>query len=133
MAVYNASLPADDELSGTLFVEIEAQDDIARELHRLIGIDECLALDVAGERVPGRFEEGRQTAETLSAVQYVRFRLDASARAAAAGGASLALLVDHEHYRVRAEVREPVRASLAGDLADPRAPEAALRRIRDGR
>ena len=39
------------------------------------GIDEHVWLDVAGERVAGVFEAGRESESKLSAVQYVRFPL----------------------------------------------------------
>ncbi|HLK09921.1 MAG TPA: DUF3501 family protein [Candidatus Binatia bacterium] len=133
LAVYNESLPGPAELSATLFVEIEDQARIAEELRRLIGIDECVTLEVGSRPgIRGRFAEGRQTEEKLSAVQYVRFPLDPDARAAAIAGAPLALRVEHPAYRARTIVTEPVRTSLIADLADPAAADAALRRVRDG-
>jgi hypothetical protein len=133
LAVYNESLPGADELSTTLFIEIEDQTRIAEELRRLIGIDECVTLEVGeGLAVRGRFALGRQTEEKLSAVQYVRFPLDAEVRAAIVAGAPLALRVDHPAYQARALLPEAVRASLVADLTDPEAPQAALRRVRDG-
>jgi len=65
-------------------------------------------------------------------VQYVSFPLAAEARRRIAAGARLALAVAHPNYRARAPLPEAVRASLAADLADPAAAEAALRRVRDG-
>jgi hypothetical protein len=133
LAVYNESLPGSAELSATLFIEIEDQRRIADELKRLIGIDEYVTLEV-GDRlaVRGRFAAGRQTEEKLSAVQYVRFPLEPEVRAAILAGAPLALRVDHPAYQARALVPEAVRASLVADLADPEAPRAALRQVRDG-
>ncbi len=121
-----------DDLDG-IFIEIEDQTRIAEELRRLIGIDECVTLEVGeGLAVRGRFALGRQTEEKLSAVQYVRFPLDAEVRAAIVAGAPLALRVDHPAYQARALLPEAVRASLVADLTDPEAPQAALRRVRDG-
>ncbi len=108
LAVYNALLPGPGALSATLLIEIEDQSRLREEINRLIGIDEHVTLEVGGELgVAAAFEAGRQTAEKLSAVQYVRFPL-------------------------RAPLPEAVRASLAADLADPAAAEEALRRVRDG-
>jgi hypothetical protein len=133
LAVYNALLPGPAELSATLLIEIEEQSRIRRELDRLIGIDEHVTLEVGADgRVPGAFEAGRQSAEKLSAVQYVRFPLDGAARRLVAGGAPLAIAVAHPNHRVRAVVPEPVRASLAADIADPAAADRALREVRDG-
>lgn len=133
LAVYNQLLPGPAELSSTLLVEIEDQARIREELQRLIGIDEHVVLEIgAGTRVPGTFEAGRQTAERLSAVQYVRFPLGPEARAAVAAGVPLALAVAHPHYRVRALLSEAIRASLASDVTDAAAADAVLAAVRDG-
>jgi hypothetical protein len=133
LAVYNAMLPLRDEFSTTLLVEIPDQERIRDELSRLIGIDEHVSLEIAGgARVRGRFEDGRQTADRLSAVQYVRFPLGPEGQRSIARGAPFALAVSHPNYQVRVDVPEAVRASLAADLDDPAAPDAALRRVRDG-
>jgi hypothetical protein len=134
LAVYNQLLPGADELSTTLLIEIEDQARLREELLRLLGIDEHVTLEVGEQaRVAGRFEEGRQTAERISAVQYVRFPLDATIRRALSGGDAVALSVDHPRYRVRAPLPDPVRASVAADVTDSAAPERALRKVRDGR
>jgi uncharacterized protein DUF3501 len=133
LEVYNALLPGPHELSATLLIEIEDRSRMRDDLNRLVGIDEHLLLEVGDERkIAGRFEPGRQTAEKISAVQYVRFPLTDEAQRDVASGRPLALAIVHPSYRARAVVPEPVRASLAADLADPRAADAALRRVRDG-
>jgi hypothetical protein len=133
LAVYNELLPGPEALSATLLIEIEDQSRLREELHRLIGIDEHVTLEVGGDLgVAVTFEAGRQTAEKLSAVQYVRFPLAPEARGRIAAGAPLALAVAHPNYRVRAQLSEAVRASLAADVADPAAAEEGLRRVRDG-
>src|SRR5881397_1090437 len=55
LAVYNQLLPGPAELSATLLIEIEDQSRMRPELTRLISIDEHVMLEVAGERVRGRF------------------------------------------------------------------------------
>src|SRR4029077_15762691 len=100
LAVYDALLPGPSELSATLLIEIADQSRIREELAQLIGIDRHVWLEGGTEhRVPAIFDEGRQTAEKLSAVQFVRFGLDGGAEALAAGGAPLAVAVDHPAYR----------------------------------
>jgi len=133
LAVYNALLPGPGELSATLLIEIEEQRRLREELNRLVGIDEHVTLEVGGElRVAATFEAGRQTAEKISAIQYVRFPLEAEGRGRIAAGAPLALAVAHPSYRARTLLPEAVRASLAADLADPAAADRALREVRDG-
>src|SRR4030095_14265396 len=80
IAVYGALLPGTSELSATLLIEISDQARIREELQRLRGLDRHVWLDIAGERVPGMFEEGRESETKLSAVQYVRFPLADAAR-----------------------------------------------------
>lgn len=133
LAVYNQLLPGAAEFSTTLLVEIEDQAHIREQLQRLIGIDEYVTLEIGpSARVTGVFEAGRQTAERLSAVQYVRFPLDDEARRRVTGGAPLALAVAHPNYQARATLPEAMRAALAADLADPAAVDAALASVQDG-
>jgi len=133
LAVYNALLPGADELSATLLIEIEDRRHLKEELNRLIGIDEHVTLEVGEDvRVPATFEAGRQTAEKISAVQYVRFPLGREARDRIVAGAPLTLAVAHPGYQVRARLTDDARASLAADLADPAAADRALREVRDG-
>jgi hypothetical protein len=132
LAVYNQLLPAPAELSATLLIEIEDQNRVKDELNRLVGIDEHVTLEVGPDRIAARFEEGRQTAERISAVQYVRFPLARETRARLAAGTPLALVVAHPAYRARVELPEPVRAGLAAEVADPAVATRALRQVRDG-
>ena len=130
--VYGALLPGRSELSATLLIEITEQARIRDELWRMRGIDEHVWLDVAGERVAGVFETGRESESKLSAVQYVRFPLEPAMRARVVDGAPLAIVTDHPEYRCSAPVPEVVRQSLAAELSDDDASLAALRRVRDG-
>ena len=132
LAVYGALLPGASELSATLLIEITEQARIREELQQLRGLDRHVWLDVAGERVPGVFEEGRESETKLSAVQYVRFPLSERAHARLVEGAPLAVAVDHPAYRCETPVAEAVRQSLVRDLSDAEAAWAALRWVRDG-
>ncbi len=130
--VYNQLLPADDELAATLLIEIPETSSIRDEFRRFLGLDQHVALTIGARRIPGIFEAGRQEAEKISAVQYVRFPIDAAARAALGGGAGMAIVVDHPNYAATAVLDEATRASVAGGLLDPAVGDAALRRVRDG-
>lgn len=134
LAVYNALVPGPDELSTTMLIEITDQSRIRTELEALLGIDRAVWLEVGrARRIAGAFEAGRQTETELSAVQYVRFPLDAAARAAVVGDASLALAIDHPRYQARTVLEETIRRSLADDLRDPASADRVLRQVRDGR
>jgi hypothetical protein len=119
--VYNELMPGPGELSATLFVEITEPGRIRAELDRLIGIDEhvSLVLGAAGaeRRIAARFDEKQFEEDRVSAVQYIRFALDAEAAAALADAeipASVA--VTHPAYRHEVELRDEIRASLAAGL-----------------
>lgn len=117
--VYNTMMPTRDELSATLFLEIPRDEDAREALGKLIGLDEHVILHVGAHVARAKFEEGRQTADRISAVQYVRFPLTPAAREALrAPGTALSMEIDHPNYQVRVPLSEATRASIAGDVDD---------------
>ncbi|HWP24584.1 MAG TPA: DUF3501 family protein [Candidatus Binatia bacterium] len=117
IAVYNALIPASNELSATLFLEIENQEHLREDLLKFLGIDETVYLKVGDHSIRGRFEEGRSKEDKISAVQYVRFPFDARAREAFLAGQKASIAIDHPNYRASAELRPEVQQSLAEDLS----------------
>lgn len=116
--VYNALIPDSGELSATVFIEITDSVNVRDELARLIGIDECVHLQIGNDiSIPAQFEPGRSTDEKLSAVQYVRFKLDERARQAFAAQQRVELVIDHPNYRHAAVLSPDTRQSLTADLA----------------
>jgi hypothetical protein len=118
IAVYNELIPGAGELSATLFLEIEDQSRLREDLLSFLGIDEALSLKVGSHVVRGCFEEGRSKEDKISAVQYVRFPLDAAARAALMDGEPAELVIDHPNYKARAVLTAESRQSLAQDLVN---------------
>lgn len=117
IAVYNQLLPRANELSATLFLEITDQAKIREELLRFRGIDECVRLELGSLELRGMFEPGRAKEDKLSAVQYVRFACPGEAVELLLDRSVPAyLVVDHPHYKARAELTPSLRASLAEDL-----------------
>lgn len=115
--VYNALMPGSDSLSATLFIEVPPGADARAELDRLVGLDEHVVLHVGEHPVRASFEEGRSTADRISAVQYTRYPLDEATRQALrTEGTRLAIEIDHPQYQHRTECSEETRASLAADL-----------------
>jgi hypothetical protein len=120
---YNALLPGKGELSATLFIEIPelvhlSQDEVRRRINRFQGLDEDrVALVAGGVRIPARFEGGHSKEEKMAAVQYLRFRMTAEARAAFGDPRREArLVVDHPNYRAEATLPAAVRIELVCDL-----------------
>jgi hypothetical protein len=105
-----------------MLIEITDSDHIREDLVQLIGIDEAVRLEIGdpargGFSVPGQFEGGRSKEDKLSAVQYVRFPLDAGAREAFRDSRQPArLIIDHPNYRHTSALEGAVRRSLACDL-----------------
>ena len=117
VAVYNELIPGAHELSATLMIEIPQGEQIRSELDRLVGIDEHVAIDVGGERVPAKFDEKQFEEDRISAVQYIRFPLGPELAARFRNPATpVALCVDHPNYRASQAIEGPSRASLAADL-----------------
>ena len=116
--VYNELMPTPTSLSATLFVELPREADPYVALKELVGLDEHLVVHLGDITVRAAFEPGRSTADKISAVQYVRFPLDAAAAAAlATPGTVIALETDHPNYAHRVACSEAMRASLAADYA----------------
>jgi hypothetical protein len=128
--VYNELMPADRELSATLFLEITEPGAIRPELDRLVGIDEHVALVLgegdAAQTIPARFDPKQFEQDRISAVQYLRFPLgEAGAQSFADARVRARIRVDHPNYRHETEVPTGVRQSLVAGLQ--REPEPLLR------
>lgn len=116
IAVYNELIPDTDELSATLFLEIEDQSHLREDLLKFLGIDEAVFLKVGERSIPGCFEEGHSKEDKISAVQYVRFTFDPQTRQAFRAGERAELIIDHPNYKARAVLAPDAQQSLAEDL-----------------
>jgi hypothetical protein len=117
LSTYNELIPAEHELSATVFVEFPERDERERMLAALAGVEDDFYLLAAGERlavIPDR--RGTDPTRTM-AVQYVRFPLSPAAEAALRAGAhTLALGVDHPAYRAEVAFAPETVVSLRDDL-----------------
>jgi len=114
--VYNVLIPEPGELSATLFLEIEDQSHLRDDLLRFFGVDEAVFLKIGTRKIQARCEEGRSKDDKISAVQYVKFPFTADERAAFAGSAEAALLVEHPNYQAQVRLEAETRESLLADL-----------------
>lgn len=118
---YNHLIPDDGEVSATLFIEVDDPQRIKTTLDRLHGIDNgrSLFLRIDGvPPIPAVFEEGHSNDEKVSAVHYLRFRLDERARHALRQGAQSSLVIDHPRYRAEAPIPDATRKELLRDLEE---------------
>lgn len=78
--IYSGMLPAENELSATLFIELDDQNKLTDLLKKLKGIEHHLSLVVGEEKVKGVFEEEHDDREFTTSVHYLKFPLSSIAR-----------------------------------------------------
>ena len=101
-------------------VEYPDAEERRRALAKLIGIEKAVYVQVADfARVTPIANEDleRETTDKTSAVHFLRFELTQEMAAAAKRGAAIRVGIDHPDYKFETTLADPVRASLAGDLA----------------
>ncbi len=115
---YNALIPKEDELSATMFVEIEDQSRIKTVLDSLVGMNRDSVYIKIGERmIPAVFEEGHSTDDRISAVQYVRFNLSPTqAKSLADPSTDIIAVIRHKSYNAETPVPMEMRRALFEDI-----------------
>ncbi|HMG25676.1 MAG TPA: DUF3501 family protein [Acidimicrobiia bacterium] len=117
---YNELIPTPNELSGTLFVEIDNKERLYEWLPKLVGIQRAVSLWLHdGAPVPSipEDEERLTRDETTSTVHYLKFRFSPEQVDAFAAG-PVRIVVDHPSYDAVVELTEEQRLELLGDLRD---------------
>jgi len=117
---YNPLVPDGSNWKASMLIEYPDETERRQALARLIGIEDKVWVQVAGQaRVYAIADEDleRETEEKTSAVHFLRFELDAAMKDALKRGWPLAIGSDHPEYKISLEkVPEAVRQSLIGDL-----------------
>lgn len=103
---YNELIPRENELSATLFVEVDQQDQIKPVLDSLVGFNrDSIFLQIGERKIPAVFEEGHATDDRISAVQYVRFKLSSEdVRALGERLVPIHIIVRHKNYNADTEI-----------------------------
>ncbi|HJV31683.1 MAG TPA: DUF3501 family protein [Bacillales bacterium] len=78
--IYSGMLPNENELSATLFIELDDQIKLTDLLVKLKGIEHHLFLSVDGETVQAVFEEEHDDREFTTSVHYLKFPLTQTAK-----------------------------------------------------
>ncbi len=115
---YNELIPRQNELSATLFVEIEEQSKIKPLLDSLIGMNkDSLFLRIGNRMIPAVFEEGHSTDDRISAVQYIRFKM-AREEAEMFGNTSVEVkaIISHKNYNAEVVMPSELRRALYEDM-----------------
>jgi hypothetical protein len=115
---YNELIPADGELSGTLFIEITDPEALQYWLPRLVGIHEHVHVVVGATTVTGRADDiDRLTrGDTTTTVHYLKFAFAPEQQQAFETG-PVRLVVDHPEYQADVTLSDEQRAELIGDFA----------------
>jgi hypothetical protein len=117
--VYNSLLPGKDELSATLFIEITAEEQIRDLLHKFMGLTEGQAvyLKIGDEKVLATFEEGREAADKISSVHYIRFQFNRQQiERMASADTELSIGIDYKTYQHEITMDETERSNLLSDF-----------------
>jgi hypothetical protein len=115
--VYNELVPGPNELSATMFIEIDDHDRLRQMLPTLVGIERSVLLRIGQHEIAGLFEPGRSTDEKTSTVHYLAFPFTAEQIEAFQDHATEAhLTVNHPNYQASATLESDVRAALCEDL-----------------
>lgn len=118
--VYNALLPAAGELSATLLIEITDDTRMKEWLDAFMGLDRgrTVAITAGGQQVFAEFEGGHSHDTKISAVHFVRFKIQDSVRAALSDlRVPVTLSVHHGVYREESPVSGSMREEWLKDLA----------------
>ena len=114
-------LPTGSNFKVTMQIEYADENQRHEMLARLKGVEDRVWVRIDGfDPVFAIADEDleRENEQKTSAVHFLRFELSAGIVAAAKSGAALSVGVDHPHYTTSTgALPEPVRASLAADLA----------------
>lgn len=116
---YNRLIPEENEISATLFIEVNDPPAIKPTLDRLRGLDDGRSLCLRLADLPpiyAIFEAGHSNEEKISAVHYLRFVLDAKVQEALRSGAPGAFVMDHPRYHAETALRDETRQQLIDDL-----------------
>jgi Protein of unknown function (DUF3501) len=118
---YNQLIPERNELSGTLFIEIDNKDELHKWLPRLVGIQRAVAFWLQdGSSVPAipEDEERLTREETTSTVHYLKFQFTPE-QVETFAATRARIVVDHPSYDAVVELTEEQRDELSGDLQAP--------------
>jgi hypothetical protein len=115
---YNELVPGENELSMTLFIEINDKPERERVLAALAGMEDRVFIEIDGERFAAKAgdKDGAQPGRT-TAIQYYKIPISpaAAAKLRDRRADDVALVVTHEAYPARARLGIEAMSELADD------------------
>ncbi|MCQ6280375.1 DUF3501 family protein [Bacillus sp. EB600] len=120
ISIYAGMLPDENELSATLFIELDNQEQLADLLKKLKGIEHHLTLFVGNEPNQAVFEEVHDDREFTTSVHYLKFPLTETSKSLLLNGSTdkltLTLSLDHPNLSEKVTLSASCAASLQKDL-----------------
>lgn len=113
VATYNELIPAKGELSASLLIEYETPEERDVMLRKLLGLENHIWLEVAGERTRAVFDPRQIATDRISSVQYIKFRLSENQQKNWRQGA--VILCDHPAYTAQRTLTPEELTELEGD------------------
>jgi uncharacterized protein DUF3501 len=120
LETYNELIPAEGELSATLFIEIDGDDALRAWLPRLTRIEDHVLFVVGDDVVHGQEQDAERLTrdDITSTVHYLKFPFSAQQRKAFAElDVRVRIVVDHPEYQADVTLTEAQREELVGDFA----------------
>jgi hypothetical protein len=116
---YSRLLPTNDELSATLLIGITEKEKIKPTLDSLVGLTKKSVYFVIGEKeIEASFDEEQSEEGRISAVQYVRWKLnEQDIERLRFGQAEITILIRHPNYQYSTRLTNEQRESIAKDLS----------------
>jgi hypothetical protein len=119
LEAYNPLIPQGDELIATMMLEIEDANRRNATLLTLGGIEECVFLEIGGERIkaaPTEYDDRTTPDGKTSSVHWLRFKLTAD-QIARFERDRVVLGVEHRNYGHMAVLNEATKVALAKDFS----------------
>lgn len=121
ISIYSAMLPNTNELSATLFIEIDNQPLLEEFLIKLKGIEHALFMKIGDEIIQAVFEEEHDEREFTTSVHYIKFPLSKSAQSLMTSKSAedfpLLIILDHPALHSEVLLTAEAVASLQTDLS----------------
>jgi len=117
LETYNELVPGADELSATIFVEIDERAEREAMLEKLAGLEDKFYVEVEGERSGVIPDHRNDRTDRTTAVHYVKFPLSKAAADAIRQKRPVRIGVAHPAYLVSEELAAATVSALAEDLS----------------
>ncbi len=116
--VYSEQLPGDSELSVSMFIEFEDENQMVREIPKLAGIEKSVYLTFDGHELRGIPEEGRSTEVLESTLQYLKFQFPANLLEKFLDSKNVYIETRHKTYQEIAKLKPELLEQLKKELKE---------------